>query len=338
MPSDSSPLRLLIATPLALGPAYSAALTALAPALVAIGVQPVLFSGWFGSGRGRVTRAEGTDFLQYRSPHPAADVGALALMERPAAAVLLGPEALALAAPLAAARVPLLLRQEGDDPIDLGGLEMDRFIGRAAATLPEAARLSVLTAAPVPALPFPLPAPGYGAAGQAVLILGDRRAEGVQLALALAEQRPQLTFLLPPADHPPAWLHALLAQLPNVRTLLPGEVPPSLRVALLPQAQGTPPWARLAGVLAAGVPVLGGDAPLLRAAVGAAGRFCALTDPLAVWLAALDDLMTDSRAEAIAAQAQSALLAPSASVAAELWRKALAAHRDGCHRLMVGQV
>ncbi len=339
MPSDNGPpLRLLIATPWVLGPDYTAALAALTPALTAIGVQPILFSAWAGSGRVRVERGQGADLLQYRSAQPVADMAALVLIERPAAAVLLGPDALPLAAPLAAARVPLLLRQEGDYPADLGRLELDRFVGRAAATPVEAERLAVLTGAPVAALPFPGGRTAYERAGSAVLILGDRREQGVMRALALAEQRPQNAFLLPPADQRPDWLQARLSQLPNIRSLLPGEEPPPLGIALVPQAQGTPPWAALAAVLAAGIPVLGGDAPLVRAAVGSAGRCYAVTDPLAVWLAAFDALLADGRAESQAAVAQAAYLAPPVPVAAGQWRAALMAQIEACHRLAVGQV
>lgn len=324
---SANPLRLLLA--LAGSPSADAdrMFQTLCAALAEGGIAPIVLHGWTGAERLHVDRSDALGYPVYRSDVPAADIGLLAVLERPSAAVLFGSDALALAGPLVAAGVPVVLVVEGDRPVYLGDLEAHPFVSLAATTLPEAARLTLLQGAPVTVLPLPhSEKPAFEGGGAAILVLGDQRADGVALALALAEARPVYRFLFPAKVAQIPGLHLRLSRLANVQMYAAGLPLPPLHLALLPHCAGVPPWENLAGVLAAGVPILGGDVPLLAAGIGAAGVSLSLTAPAEAWYAALDGLMTQGdlrqRAEA-ACPAQAALLRPSAAQVASLWRDAL---------------
>lgn len=320
MPSDNPPLRLLIATPTRLGTRFTAALAALCPSLAEQGITVTVLEG--GSGPMRAERTAAPGYTRYRSTQPAADCALLAALEAPHAAILLGADSLSLAAPLLAAHIPVLLRQDGDQPPALGPLAANRLLGLATGTEWEAERLAASMQTAVAVLPLALP-PRLPVAkgGPAVLILSDQTATGLTLALALAAARPDIPFLLPET------VPVVAATLPeNIRLVRDGETPPPIRLALLPQGSGCPPWADLAATLSAGVPILGGDAPLLAAAIGPAGVSLPLTAGLPAWLAALDGLMGRARPTVSVCRSQGARLLPDA---APLWGKAL---RDAVRR------
>lgn len=337
-----TPLRLLLATPGVLSLERARGLASLCEALQPLGVNPVWLEGWAGAGRMRVERNDASGYPVYRSQTPLADVAALTLMERPSVAVLIGTESLSLAAPLVATGLPTLLWVTGDWPLDLGAIENNRSLALAATTAPEAARLSAVQGRSVWSLPLPCSAKADGeGGGDAILVLGDQRGDGVMLALGLAETYPGYRFLLPANDTRAPWLQERLSRLPNVRGLAVGEAVPPLRLALLPHSVGVPPWERLAGVMRAGVPILVGDSPLLAAGIGDAGVSVSLTAPAPVWCAAFEALMGSGevrlRAEAACA-GQAEYLRPSAGDAALLWRETLQTHIARCHGFAAGRV
>ncbi len=344
MPSDNRqmPMRLLLATPGVLSLERARGLAALCSSLQPLAVSPVLLEGWEGAGRLRVDRNDALGYPHYRARAPEADVATLALMERPSVAVLIGTESLCLAAPLVATGLPTVLWVTGDWPLDLGAVEQNRALGLAATTGPEAARLSVVQGRAVSALPLPRAEKAdVEGGGDAILVLGDQRGDGVMLALGLAEAYPAYRFLFPARDARPSWLQEQLSRLPNVRGLAVGEPIPPLRLALLPHSVGVPPWERLAGLMRAGVPVLVGDTPLLAAGIGDAGGSVGLTAPASVWCAAFEGLMGTGevrlRAEAACA-GQAEFLRPSAGDAALLWRETLLAHIAQYHGFAAGRV
>ena len=338
----ASPLRLLLASAGSPRADTDRRLQTLGAALAAGNLAPIVLHGWTGAGRLHVDRSDAQGYPVYRSDAPAADIGLLAVLERPSAAVLFGSDALALAGPLVAAGVPVFLVLEGDGPVYLGNLEAHPLVSLAATTLQEAARLTLLQGAPVTVLPLPRSEkPAFEGGGAAILVLGDHRADGVAVALALAEARPAYRFLFSENVAQIPGLHLRLSRLANVQMHAVGMPLPPLQLALLPHCAGVPPWDTLAEILAAGVPVLGGDSPLLAAGIGAAGLSLSLTAPAETWFAALDGLMTPGdlrqRAEA-ACPAQAALLRPSAAQVASLWRDTLQTHIVRSHGFPKGRV
>jgi hypothetical protein len=327
---SANPLRLLLASAGSPSADTDRTLQTLGAALAAGGIAPIVLHGWTGAGRLHVDRSDARGYPVYRSDAPAIDIGLLAVLERPSAAVLFGGDALALAGPLVAAGVPVVVMVEGDRPVELGALEASALVSLAATTLPEAARLTLFQGAPVTVLPLPhLEKPTYEGGGAAILVLGDQRADGVAVALALAEARPAYRFVFSAnIAHIPG-MHLRLSRLGNVQMHTVGMPLPPLGLALLPHCAGVPPWQSLAALMAAGVPVLVGDSPLLAAGTGAAGLSLSLTAPAEAWFAALDGLMTPGdlrqRAEA-ACPAQAVFLRPSAAQVASLWRDALHTH------------
>lgn len=339
---SANPLRLLLASAGSPSADAERTLQTLCAALAEGGIAPIVLHGWTGAGRLHVDRSDARGYPVYRSDAPAADIALLAVLERPSAAVLFGGDALGLAEPLVAAGVPVFLVVEGDGPVDLGALEASALVSLAATTLQEAARLSLLQGAPVTVLPFPVPEkPAFEGGGTAILVLGDRRADGVAVALALAEARPAYRFIFSARVAQIPGLHQRLSRLANVQMHTVGMSLPRLGLALLPHCVGVAPWENLAGALAAGVPVLGGDSPLLAAGIGAAGMSLSLTAPAEAWYAALDGLMTpgDLREQAEAAcPAQAARLRPSVAQVANLWRDALQTHIARSHGFPAGRV
>lgn len=329
MPTDSPSLRLLIATPQRLGPQLTTALAALCPTLADQGIKVLVLEG--SDGPLRAERRAVSGYTLYRSTQPVADCATLTALEAPQAAVLLGPESLSLAPPLLAALVPTLLRQNGDQPPALGPLTGNRLLQLAVGTVWEAERLAALTQTAIGILPLPLP-PSIPIAkgGTSALILGDQAATGLYLALALATARPDIPFLLPERA-----AVSRLALPGNVRLLREGETPPPIRLAVLPQGSGTPPWVDLAAVLTAGIPVLGGDAPLLASALGQAGLCLPLATGLPGWLTALDTLLGRGRPAVAVCRAQGAKLTPEA---APLWSDALRHHVNRCRDLGAGPI
>lgn len=329
MPTDSPPFRLLIAAPHRLGPQVTAALAILCPALADQGMTVLVLEG--SDGPLRAERRTGPGYTLYRSTRPDADCATLTALEAPQAAVLLGAESLSLAPPLLAAHVPTLLRLDGDHPPALGPLTDNRLLRLASGTLWEAERLSSLIRTAVAILPLPLPpsAP-IAKGGRNALILSDEAATGLYLALALAAARPDSPFLL--AERAAVSSTALPT---NVRVLREGETLPPIRLAVLPQGNGTPPWADLAAVLTAGIPILGGDAPLLATAVGPAGLCLPLATGLPDWLAAFDALRGRTRPTVTICRSQGAQLRPEA---APLWSDVLQQHVRRCRDLSAGPI
>lgn len=329
MPTNNPPFRLLIAAPHRLGPRFTAALSTLCPALADRNITVLVLEG--SDGPLRAERHVSPGYTLYRSTQPDVDCTTLTALEAPQAAVLLGPESLGLAPPLLAAHVPTLLRQDGDTPLSLGPLTGNRLLRIAAGTIGEADRLAALMQTAVTVLPLPLP-PSIPVAkgGRSVLILGDQVATGLHLALAIAAARPSISFLLP--ERAAASRTALPG---NIRIVRDGETPPPLRLAILPQGNGTPPWADLSAILNAGIPLLGGDAPLLTTALGPAGLCLPLATDLPGWLAALDSLMGRSRPTVAVCRTQGARLSPEA---APLWAEALQQHMRRCRDLGAGQI
>jgi hypothetical protein len=344
MPSDSRPmpLRLLFATPGVLDLDRARGLAALCASLQVLGVNPVQLEGWDGAGRLRVDRTDAVGYPCYRSQTPEADITTLALMERPNIAVLIGTESLCLVPPLVATGLPALLWTVGDWPFDLGAVEESRTLALAATTAPEAARLSVIQGRAVWPLPLPrAEKPDVQGGGDAILVLGDQRGDGVVLALGLAEAYPAHRFLLPARDSRPPWLHGQLSRLPNVRGLAMGEAVPPLRLALLAHTVSVPPWGMLAELMRAGVPILGGDTPLLAAGIGDAGLCLSLTAPASRWCAAFEGLTGTGNVRLSAEAAcvgQADYLRPSAAAAAMLWRETLLAHIARCHGFTAGRI
>ncbi len=329
MPVNNPPIRLLIATPRRLGPRLTAALATLCPALADQGISSLVLEG--SDGPVRAERHIAPGYTLYRSTRPDADCATLAAVETPHAAVLLGAESLSLASPLLAAHIPTFLQQEGDHPPALGPLSTNRLLQLATGTSWEAARLALLLQTAVATLPLPLP-PSVPAikGGKSVLILSDQAATGVYLALALAAARPSVPFLLPERA-----VISWQALPTNVQILREGETPPPIHLAVLPQGSGPPPWADLAAVLTAGIPVLGGDAPLLAAALGPAGMCLPLATDLPGWLTALDALQGRSRPTVATCRAQGAQLTPDA---APLWADTLRQHIARCRELSAGLI
>ncbi|KJV08772.1 hypothetical protein VZ95_15625 [Elstera litoralis] len=244
---NANPLRLLLAVAGVPSAETGRALQALSGALRGVGVAPILLSGWAGAGRLRVERSDAEGFPVYRSDAPLADIGLLAVMERPSLAVLVGAEALPLAGPLVAMGLPVILVVTGDQPLDLGALENTGLLALAATTPVEAARLARLQSGPVIALPLPAPEKArFEGDGAAILVLGGQRAEGGAVAVALAEARPAYRFIFPATVAQVPALLGRVSRLTNTQILAIDESVPPLRLGLLPNCVGVPPWETLA--------------------------------------------------------------------------------------------
>lgn len=332
----------LFAASAPLGPDRERSLARLLAVLPEVGLAPSLLHRWSGVGRQHVDRRDTVGYPVYRSDWPEADIATLVLMDRPAAVVLVGREALSLASALVAARIPVLLWGAGDLPMDLGALEQNPFLGFAAPSLPEAERLARLQTAPVAALPLPPPETHpYRGGGTEILIVSPHRGDGASMALALAAALPDYSFVFPSSEPSGAWYHGLIARLANVRGVQGDAFLPALRLALFPHCGWVPPWEALAGLMRAQVPLLVGDAPLLVAGVGAAGQSLPLTAPLATWQAAIAALMDDGPARAAAEAAclaQAEYLSPSGASVARLWRSAIDEHMARCKFQTTGRI
>lgn len=145
-----------------------------------------------------------------------------------------------------------------------------------------------------------------------VLLVNPISLYGVELALALAAARPDISFAL--AESWPLrrdeWdaLAARTAALPNVTLRRFDPDPRALyadaRLLLVPYRSNGRPRVVLEAQ-ANGIPVLGSDLPAVREAIGPGGLAVSLDAPIDTWVAALSELLDDPlRYERYAAEAR----------------------------------
>ena len=152
--------------------------------------------------------------------------------------------------------------------------------------------------------------------GSRVVYINPSPMKGVEVVLALAEQRPDIGFdivdswTLPGHVTAPARQRA--ARLPNVRWRSAmadmRQVYQHAKLVLMPSGVGHPEWVEAWGRVAteaqvSGIPVIASSSGGLPEAVGPGGVVIDVDAPLAAWRSALDRLWDDSAAYATVASA-----------------------------------
>lgn len=308
----------------------------LAAALVAAGAEASLLVGAVPESGERITRSAGDGISRFTSATLDRDLPVLAAVLQSDIVVAFGSHPAALAGLALSAGVPACAWYGSTDLAETAEREPDRRVGLLASDPVTRAVIATLLARPVGQLSPPLPQIDLGTSnGTAVIVPGLRAAEGAELALALARDRPDVQFIWLASSASPHQISAFARRLPangGIDQSHDRASAPAGRLVLAPAGRVGPLVSLLAVQIDRGASVLHGDADELRALLATPGL--SLTAPVSAWLAALDHgLRTRPSHHGRAVTAR-----PSPDVAAAQGLQALNAHIAAVRQFAAGRI
>lgn len=272
----------------------------LCDSLVAVGVQPVVLQTWPAAARSETRTAAKTQerpYPVYCSTAVRTEATLLSLVVQPSLAITLGVDPIGLAQPLLRGGLSCIawfINAASFQTLPSGTL--DRRLGLAAASLALANQLSALTGTHVSTLIPPLSGTmQFSRGGDTVLIPSMRRVDGIQRTLQMARARPHIQFVAIAHTSHVAAEQALPSDTPSNVTILDVNRAASnqFHIAVLPSLSVDLPWDTLAHCLTANLPILASSEPLLEDAIGEAGLVIPISQPLAIWLDAFDQMLEE---------------------------------------------